>query len=126
MIGTPASTARRKAPSLNSCNSPDSERVPSGKMITDTRLSSMTRHCFNAFTALRPELRSSGMSPAIRISHPTSGNLKNSALLSHFISNGRCEMSRMSTKLSWLATTTYGRRGSAGRLPDDLEVPQRG
>ena len=52
------------------------------------------------------------MSPAMRIIHPTSGILKNVSFDSHFISHGRCEMSRMSTKLWWLATTTYGRRGS--------------
>jgi hypothetical protein len=62
------------------------------------------------------------MSPAIFIIQPTSGNRKNVALLSHFISIGRCEMSRMSTKLSWLATTTYGRRGSPGTSPVTVKV----
>ena len=40
----------------------------------------------------------------------------------HFISVGRCEMSRMSTKLSWLETTTYGRRMSSGSSPDVRNV----
>ena len=39
------------------------------------------------------------MSPAMRISQPTSGYLKKSAFDSHFISHGSCEISRMSTKL---------------------------
>jgi len=39
------------------------------------------------------------MSPAIRISQPTSGYLKKSAFDSHFISHGSCEISKMSTKL---------------------------
>ena len=58
------------------------------------------------------------MSPAMRISQPTSGYLKKSSFDSHFISHGRCEISRMSTKLWWLATTMYGRRGSSIFTPD--------
>ena len=58
------------------------------------------------------------MSRARRIIQPTSGKRKNSDLLIHFISNGRCEMSKMSTKLSWFATMTYGLRGWAGTVPD--------
>ena len=46
------------------------------------------------------------MSRASHMSHPTSGILKNVLLETHFISMGRCEISKMSTKLSWLATTT--------------------
>ena len=41
-----------------------------------------------------------------------------SALESHFISQGRWLMSRMSANDSWFETTTYGRRGSAGGVPD--------
>src|SRR5262249_61600421 len=43
-----------------------------------------------------------------------------SVLLTRFSCNGRGEINRMSTKLWWLATTTYGRRGSLGTLPDTL------
>ena len=57
---------------------------------------------------------------ARRIPHPTNGILNISVLLIHFISNGKCEIGRMSTKLTWLATTTYGRRGSLGTLPDTV------
>jgi hypothetical protein len=57
------------------------------------------------------------MSPAILISQPTTGYLKKSSFDNHFISHGRCEIRRMSTKLWWLATTTYGRRGSEIIVP---------
>ena len=39
----PVWMARRKAPSLNSCSSPDSDRVPSGKIITETCFLSRSR-----------------------------------------------------------------------------------
>ena len=104
--GAWASMASRNAPSLNSASSPLAERVPSGNTIIETWASSRARHCASAAITLSRSPRTSGMSPAIRISQPTAGILKNCALASHFISHGRWEMSRMSTKLSWLATTT--------------------
>ena len=57
------------------------------------------------------------MSRAMRIIQPMPGKAKKSDFASHFISHGRCEISRMSTMLSWLETTTYGRRGSGGNVP---------
>ena len=111
-IGTCASMAMRNAPSLNSPIVPSSVRVPSGKTITLTRLPSRSRMPFMADTMLSRLPRTSLMSPAMRISQPTIGYLKKSSLESHFISHGRWDSSSMSTKLSWLATTMYGRRGS--------------
>ena len=49
---TPASIASRNAPSLNSFSSPSCERVPSGKIITLTFLSSRSRHAAIAATTL--------------------------------------------------------------------------
>ena len=62
------------------------------------------------------------MSRAQRIIHPTKGILIISILESHFISVGKWEMRIMSTKLSWFATTTYGRRMSSGSSPDVWNV----
>ena len=116
-IGTPASIATRNAPSRNSPSSPVADRVPSGKIITDTRLSRRSRHSCNALAPDFLSPRSSRMSPTSRMPHPSTGILKKSLLLIHFISIGTRQMRRMSTKLSWFATATYGRRGSAGTLP---------
>jgi hypothetical protein len=51
-IGTPASIAVENAPSLNGPSSPVLERVPSGKIITETFLSSRSRHWRSASIAL--------------------------------------------------------------------------
>ena len=63
-IGTPASIARRNAPSLNGSRSAVVDRVPSGKIITETRLASASRHRAMASSALGPKPRWIGMSPA--------------------------------------------------------------
>ena len=88
-MGRPASMARRKAPSLNGSISSVSERVPSGKMMTDTFALRISLHRTIASAADRGFPRSTGTSPARRMSHPSTGILKSSALLSHFISQGR-------------------------------------
>ena len=116
-MGQPVSTARRKAPSWNFCSSPVGERVPSGMIITETPLASRSRHSSSALARLVDSPRCTAMSPAIRIIHPMKGILKMDSLESHFISHGRCEIRKMSAKLSWLATATYGRRGSGMRTP---------
>ena len=54
-MGTPASIARRNAPSLNGRRSLVGERVPSGKIITDTFRARISRHFVMASTALGPE-----------------------------------------------------------------------
>ncbi len=116
-IGQPVSIARRKAPSLNSPSAPSSVRVPSGNSITLTFLSSRSCAPRMADTMLCLLPRTSLMSRDISISQPTSGYLKKSSFDIHFISHGRCEIRNMSAKLSWLATTTYGRRGSVTFRP---------
>ena len=109
--------ASRNAPSLNRPISPVVDRVPSGKIITETLRSSHTLHWFIAVLALDFSPLVSGTSPARRSSQPTIGILNSSFLVSHFISNGMWAIRRMSTKDSWLATITYGLRGSAGISP---------
>ena len=59
-----------------------------------------------ASTALGPNPRRTGTSPASCIIQPSTGTRNSSALESHFISQGRWLMSRMSAKDSWLETTT--------------------
>ena len=105
-IGTPASIASRNAPSLNGRRSDVVDRVPSGKIITDTRCERTSRQRAIASTALGPKPRFTGTSPARCISQPMTGIRNNSALESHFISQGRLLMSRMSANDSWLDTTT--------------------
>ena len=61
--------------------------------------------------------RTSLMSRAISIIQPTNGKRKKCSFEIHFISHGRCEIRNMSAKLSWLETTTYGRRGSVTLRP---------
>ena len=51
-----------------------------------------------ASTALGPKPRFTGMSPANHIIQPMTGIRNSSALDSHFISQGRWLMSRMSAK----------------------------
>src|SRR3954452_14194008 len=120
-MGVPVSMAKRKAPSLNLRTSPSVLRVPSGKIITLTRLDNRSLHESIAATTDSRLPRISLMSPAMRINQPTSGYLKKSSLESHFISQGNCEINNMSTKLLWLATTMYGRRGSEILTPDVLK-----
>ena len=105
-IGYCPSIAILNAPARNLRISPVLERVPSGKIITDTPDSSRS---FDAASAAAPEVESprvSGMSLTSRIIQPMPGIFMISIFDIHFISVGRCEMSRMSTKLSWLETTT--------------------
>ena len=99
-------------------SSPVFERVPSGKIITETFESSRSRDATRADDREPASLRVSGMSRASFIIQPTSGILRISTFDIHFISVGRWEISRMSTKLSWFDTTTYGRRMSSGRSPE--------
>ncbi len=105
-IGTPISTARRNAPSLKGSNSEVRERVPSGKIITETPFRSRSRHCSMACIRLDCSPRRTSMSPASRIIHPWKGTRKTASLESHFISHGRCEIRKMSALDSWLETTT--------------------
>ncbi len=105
-MGTPASIARRNAPSLNGSSSAVVDRVPSGKNITETRFASAARHRAMASIALGPKPRWIGISPASLSSQPSTGMRNISALDSHFISHGRWLMRRMSTNDSWFDTTT--------------------
>ena len=82
------------------------DRVPSGKIITDTRRASDSRHRAMASTALGPKPRLTGMSPASASASPCTGMRNSSALESHFISQGRWLIRRMSANDSWLETTT--------------------
>ena len=97
-IGTPASTARRNAPSLKGSRSSVRERVPSGKIITDTPLRSRSRHASSASARLLRSVRRTGMSPARYIIHPITGMRKMDSLLSHFISQGRWLIRKMSAR----------------------------
>ena len=82
------------------------ERVPSGKIMTDTRRASTSRQRAMRLDGAGPEPRLTGMSPASCIIQPMTGMRNSSALESHFISQGRWLMSRMSANDSWLETTT--------------------
>ncbi len=121
-IGCPPSMASLKAPGLNLSRSSVFERRPSGKIITDTLSPRRCAHSWSASTAEFRSSRTSGMSRARRIIHPMNGIFMISFFDNHFISVGRCEMRIMSTKLSWFATTTYGRRMSSGSSPDVRNV----
>ena len=81
--------AKRKAPSLNGSISHERERVPSGKIITETFFLSRSRHCRIASAAESRLPRTSLMSPAICIIQPMNGSLNIVSLLSHFISHGK-------------------------------------
>jgi hypothetical protein len=86
-MGTPVSIARRKAPSLNGSMSAVGERVPSGKIITETRCLRTVRQRWRASTALRPSPRRTGMSPAEAPEPAQHRNLEElGSLDSHFIS----------------------------------------
>ncbi len=95
-IGTPVSIARRKAPSLNGSSSPPFDRVPSGKIMTETRFASRSRQAASASTVLERLPRVRRMSPAMLIIHPMTGILKIVSFDSHFISHGRWLMRKMS------------------------------
>jgi len=88
-IGTCASTASENAPPLNWSSSSLGERVPSGKIITETRLPSRSRHWVSASAPLSRSPRTTGTSPAMRIIQPITGMLKMVFFESHFISHGR-------------------------------------
>ena len=96
--------ASRNAPSLNGPSSPFTTRVPSGNTITETLRSSHTAHSAMAFLALSLSPRSTLMSPAIDIICPAIGMRNMLSLDSHFISQGRWLMRRMSANDSWLQT----------------------
>ena len=82
------------------------ERVPSGKIITLTRRASRSRHSLSAATALSRWPRRTGTSSAMRIIHPITGIWKIVCFESHFISQGKCDMRKMSAYDSWFDTTT--------------------
>ena len=65
--------------------------------------------------------RRMAMSPAIRIIQPMTGIRNMASLESHFISHGRWLRRKISAKDSWLATATYGRRGSVILTPSVLK-----
>ena len=125
-IGAWASMASRNAPSLNCGQLAAGRAGPLGEHHH--------RHVGvepGAGTAPSPRRRCRGRRGRAGCRRPGAsasrrrGSGRTADFASHFISHGRWAMSRMSTKLSWLATTTYGPARVGRQLADDAEAPQR-
>merc|ERR1712166_797171 len=111
-MGTPARMAILKGPRLKGCNTPLSEREPSGKATMEFPACSDLTESLKVSSWLRLDVWLSGMCSASCIGQPINGISRMDAFDTYFSGRGTKPVSvRMSRKEAWLGAYTHAPSG---------------